>query len=58
MDGMVDGEVNYMLEQLWSEGETEELEIEKAGHAGAVDRAWGSEAREFGKEWKWKVVAL
>lgn len=55
---MVDGEVNYMLEKLWSEDETEELEIEKAGYAGVVDRAWGCGAREFGKEWKWKVGAL
>jgi hypothetical protein len=49
LDRMVDGEVNYMLEQLWSEDETEELEIEEAEHAGVVDRAlgvWGERVRK------------
>jgi hypothetical protein len=49
LDRMVDGEVNYMLEQLWSEDEAEELEIEEAEHAGVVDRAlgvWGERVRK------------
>ena len=41
LDRMADSEVNYMVEQLWSEDETEELEIEEVEHAGVVDRALG-----------------
>lgn len=58
LDRMADGEVNYVLEQLWSGDETEELEIEEAEHAEVVDRAlgvWGERVRKGGK---WKVGAL
>ena len=41
LDRMADSEVNYMVEQLWSEDETEELEIEEVEHARVVDRALG-----------------
>lgn len=49
LDRMADSEVNYMVEQLWSEDETEELEIEEVEHAGVVDRAlgvWGERVRK------------
>lgn len=37
LDRMADSEVNYMVEQLWSEDETEELEIEEVEHAGMCE---------------------
>jgi hypothetical protein len=49
LDRIADSEVNYMFEQLWSEDETEELEIEEVEHAGVVDRAlgvWGERVRK------------
>lgn len=59
LDRMADGEVNYMLEQLWSEDETGELEIEEAEHAEVVDRAlgvWGERVWKGVKVEGWSFV--
>lgn len=59
LNRMADGEVNYMVEQLWSEDETEELEIEEAEHTEVVDRAlgvWGERVRKGAEVEGWSFV--